>query len=322
MSANVDTMMYVGVVPWHGLGVKLDNPATSEEAIIAAQLDWNVEVAKLGYNHDNKWKVVPEMFATVRTDKNIPLGVVGRLYTPVQNTEAFSFFDSVVGEKAAMYEVAGSLGKGETVWLLAKLPGEIRIGKTDDIINKYLLLVNRHDATAALRMFFTPIRVVCQNTLSAAMNVRKAGEGVVIRHFPDIHKKVEQAREILKLSVDTYAKLGERFNYLATIPVNDVWVDKYLTLVLPSDSKGVASQRLENMRETIAQGFHSISNSLPGIKGTAWAAYNAVTEYVDHGRVVPKLARDSTRRLESIWLGSGAVMKERALRVALEKAAA
>jgi len=324
MSANIDSLAYVGEVPWHGLGHKLDNPMTSKIAIQEAGLDWEVKCGNIVVSDFDDQKigrgiVIPDYFCTVRMDKRIPLGIVGRLYTPIQNKEAFGFFDSVVGEKKAIYHVAGALGKGETVWILAKLPGDIRIVGTDDITNKYLLLVNSHQATMSLRLFFTPIRVVCQNTLSSALSVRNAGEGVTIRHFPDIYKKVKEARKTLGLAIEYYDVLAEAFNALARFDIKESWLDEYINVTMPAPEDKEPSTRLLNIRGGMKDCFSSASNSLPGIRGTAWAAYNSVTEYVDHYRRVPKLKKDKTRRLESIWIGSGARIKERALAVALEK---
>jgi phage/plasmid-like protein (TIGR03299 family) len=323
MPANVDSMMYYGEVPWHGIGTQLDHPATSQEAIQAAGLDWEVRCGNITVAADDEIKKpveIPDHFCTVRMDKKVPLGIVGRLYTPIQNKEAFSFFDAVVGEKKAIYQVAGALGVGETVWILAKLPEDIRIIGTDDIINKYLLLTNKHDGTMSLRMFFTPIRVVCQNTLSAALSARKAGEGVTLRHFPDIHKKADQAAKTLGIAMDYYRELSEAFNELARFEVQgDTWLDDYLEAVMPAAQNREPSTRLLNIRAGMKEKFESPSNSLPGIKNTAWAAYNAVTEYVDHTRKVPKTDSDKTRRLANIWLGSGAQIKEKALYVALDK---
>jgi len=327
MSHNVSELMYYGTVPWHGIGTELDHPATSEEAIAAAGLDWEVKCGIISVTDTDekgavKPIVVPNHFCTVRMDNQTPLGIVGRLYTPVQNRQAFAFFDSVVGEKKAIYHVAGSLGIGETVWILAKLPDDIRIVGTDDIVTKYLLLTNRHDGTMSLRMFFTPVRVVCQNTLSAALSARKAGDGVVLRHFPDIHKKVDQARATLGIAMEYYKDLSEAFNFLARQQVTETWLKDYVDKVMPTPADRDASTRLLNIRSGMVERFESPSNSLMGIKGTAWAAYNSVTEYVDHIRKVPKLEKDKTRRLESIWLGSGAQIKERALGIALESVGA
>ena len=325
MSANVDSCFYYGQKPWHRLGIELDAPATAAEAIAAAKLDWRVEchpvIVDVPAIEGRKAKKIPvsEKYCTVRMDKMKPLGIVGRLYTPIQNTEAFNFFDSVVGEDLAIYHVAGSLGIGETIWILAKLPSDIRIVGTDDIINKYLLLTNKHDGTMSLRMFFTPIRVVCQNTLSAALSVRKAGEGITLRHFPDIHKKIDFARKTLGMAINYYDDLSEAFNSLARFEVSESWLAEYVDAVMPTPPNKDCSTKLLNIRMGIKSCFESESNLLPGIRGTAWAAYNSVTEFVDHRRSVPKMDVDKTRRLESIWLGSGAVIKERALNIALGK---
>ena len=167
------SMFYLSEVPWHGLGVKLDRPATAKEAIEAAQLDW--PVIKLPLFAGSKHIVVPDKFAVVRKTRNLVqktdpvLGIVGKDYTPLQNCDAFRFFDPMVGQNAAIYHTAGALGQGERVWILAKLPGHIRVAK-DDITEKYLLLSNSHDGKSSVQIKFTPVRVVCQNTLTIALN--------------------------------------------------------------------------------------------------------------------------------------------------------
>jgi len=157
-------MMYVGEKPWHGLGTRLENAATSAEAIKAAGLDWNVTKQPLFLEGGMQ---LERALATVREDTGAVLGVVGKVYQPLQNKDAFSFFDAVVGIKEAMYHTAGALGKGECVWILAKLPGVVRV-VGDDITEKYLLLTNRHDGWGSATVMFTPIRVVCQSAIRSA----------------------------------------------------------------------------------------------------------------------------------------------------------
>lgn len=154
------SMMYVGNAPWHGLGTKLNQPATSAEAICAAKLDWQVVKRPIYAVGDGCLFPIPDKEAILR--KGEPgqpdgpvFGVVSTQYTPLQNTEAFEFFDSIVEGKQAIYHTAGALGKGERIWILAKLPSSIRV-IGDDITDKYLLLSNSHDASSAIQVKFTP----------------------------------------------------------------------------------------------------------------------------------------------------------------------
>ena len=174
MSANVESMMYHGERPWHKLGKPLDHPATATEAITAAGLDWSVTLSPCyaGGEGDEvdapKYLPIAGKRAVVRTDRQLAIGVVGTRYRPIQNTDAFGFFDAVVGEGKAIYETAGSLNDGRRIWMLARVPGDIWVADEDNV-KKYLLLCNSHDGGSPLRALFTPIRVVCENTLRAAL---------------------------------------------------------------------------------------------------------------------------------------------------------
>jgi phage/plasmid-like protein (TIGR03299 family) len=304
-------MFYVGNAPWHGLGTRLESLATSKEAIDAAKLGWGVRLEPLFAQHGEMQLKVPNRFATVRDDRHEVLGVVGKSYTPVQNADAFSFFDGVVGEGKAIYEVAGSLGRGEQVWILAKLPGELRIAK-DDIVEKNLLLVNSHDGMSTLKMFFTPIRVVCQNTLSASLSQRKAGEGLALKHYAGIAEKISAAQDILGIATRKYDELGEMYKHLASVKVDTPWIEEYVKLCFPAVKEDQVSTHMKNVRQSVVELVDSASNTLVGSAGTAWGAYNAVTEYIDHRKTAKTGAK-----LRSIWIGTGAVVKDAALRLAV-----
>ena len=148
------TMAYFGQTPWHGLGTKLDAPATAEEAIGAAGLDYEVELADL---QTSAGIPVPQRKAVIRSDTCQVLGIVGNSYVPVQNRQCFGFLDSVVADGKLRYHTAGALGKGERVWLLAKLPDRIRVKNSNDITEKFLLLSNSHDGTSSLRIFVSDL---------------------------------------------------------------------------------------------------------------------------------------------------------------------
>jgi len=130
------SMMYVGETPWHKLGTKLEKPATSEEAIQEAGLNFTVQKFRLQTATNNL--PVETHYATVRTDTMEVLGVVGSRYEPIQNKDAFRTFDALVGEGEAIYHTAGALGRGERIWLLAKLPDYIRVNG-NDVVEKYRL---------------------------------------------------------------------------------------------------------------------------------------------------------------------------------------
>lgn len=147
-------------------GTRLVNPATAEEAISAAGFDFQVELQQL---RTDAGLHVPRRRAVVRADTRDVLGVVTRLYQPVQNREAFSFLNSLVQEGSLTFETAGAIDRGARVWMLATLPGVLRVRHSDDTTKKYLLLSNSHDGSSALRVFYTGIRVVCENSLRLAL---------------------------------------------------------------------------------------------------------------------------------------------------------
>ncbi len=176
---------------WHGLGQIVTDYPTSAEAIKYAGLDYTVEKRKLftydtenqNANRDTEIVIpevdVPDYFATIRTDNDTVLGVVGKDYEVVQNIEAFSFFDSIVGGDGIQYETAGALGKGERIFITAKLPGYIKVGNAD-LIEQYLFLTTSHDGLGSITAAFTPVRIVCNNTLNAAL--RNHSNSIKIRH--------------------------------------------------------------------------------------------------------------------------------------------
>ena len=188
-----DGMMYTGNAPWHKLGVKLDNPATAAEAIEAAQMEWSV-ITKPVYarNQAGGFEEVDGKRAIVRADTQEVFTIMGNGYEPVQNKDAFSFFDAVIGQGEAIYHTAGSLYGGKRIWVMAKLPDDIKI-TPDDVIQPYILLSNSHDGSTALRMQITPIRVVCANTLSVALG---SNGGFYAKHTRNVMQRAKDAREV------------------------------------------------------------------------------------------------------------------------------
>jgi phage/plasmid-like protein (TIGR03299 family) len=303
------SMMYVETAPWHGLGQKLSHPATAEEAVQAAGLDYTVVKRPLqAIINKRENKLVPGHFATIRTDTKDILGVVGSRYSPIQNREAFTFFDSLVGGDEAIYETAGALNRGEKVWILARLPGYIKLnGK--DVIQKYLLLYNSHDGSSLIRAKLTPIRVVCNNTLSMAL--AGTDQEVRIKHTPNALEKLEEAHKLLGLSNSVYDLLETIFRRMALKKVTDQQLIEYVEALIPDNPESESNARTENIRETILR-LHESVDGAKAIRGTAFGALNAVSEYTDHMTAT----KDADKRLNSIWFGSGEKLKVKGFELA------
>ena len=310
---NEKRMFYYGEKPWHGIGTELDRPATAKEAIVAAGLNYEIEKRPVYTTDESGNKLdVPDFYATVRQDTNEPLGVVGEKYAVIQNKEAFNFFDAIVGEGQAIYHTAGALGKGEWIWLLAKLPKNTVVFK-DDVVEKYLCLTNTHNGRSSLRVYFTPVRVVCQNTLTCSL--RDAKSGISIRHTGDFKTRVKESQRVLGLALNFYSGFEETAKALVRKPLDSRLVNNYFDSVLritEEDEKKV-STRLKKTKKSLLNLFENgKGNDMPGVRGSLWAAYNAVTEHIDHVTNVKNSKKDPTNRLKSIWFENGANVKSRA----------
>lgn len=303
------SMMYFGEAPWHSLGTKLDKPATSEEAIIAAGLGFIVEKFPLRTTTNNP--AVNNYFATVRTDTMEVLGVVGSRYQPIQNKDAFTTFDALVGEGEAIYHTAGALGKGERIWILAKLPDYIRVNG-NDIVEKYLLLVNSHDGSSTVRVKLTPIRVVCENTLSLALS--GVEQEVHIRHTLNAKDRLREAHEILGLTNILYEQLNAIFNNMGETKIREEKLRGYVNAIYPENPESKGQSWARKVQDKILELAES-GQGAEMARGTLWGAYNAVTEYVDHYR---QSRGDEAVRLKSMWFGAGERIKKKAFRVAVD----
>jgi phage/plasmid-like protein (TIGR03299 family) len=319
------SIMYVGEVPWHRLGTRLETPPrSSAEAIRAAHLDWEVGLKPIFAGGEGTFYEVPDRQAVVRLDKwgqeDCPLyGLVGPDYKPLQNSEAFAFFDPVVEAGAVHYETAGSLGNGERVWVLAKLNGpesEFAI-KGRDVVQKYLLLSNGHDGRTAVQVRFTPVRVVCQNTLSWALSAGK--DLFKVYHDSRMHRRLMTAQEHVKELLGYYDEIEARFQDFANFEMKGDRMQLYMQGVFPEPRRrgGQTERSFEQAKQKVAGFRHQASrlfeegrgNKEPGIRGTLWAAYNGVTEFVDHQGSF----KSAWQRMNTICFGDGEVLKHRAL---------
>lgn len=323
-TAGRPAVFTVGTPPWHGLGKTVAEAVNSRDAIGLAGLDWMVEqwpVSAVG--PEGQTSRTGRFVANVRSDTQAVLGVVGAKYRPFQNQEAFAFADAIVGEGMAKYETAGALRGGRRVWMLLRLPDELKVG-TGDSLRPYLLLFNSHDASSPLRAVLTTVRVVCQNTLNLAMD-RARSEGVTIRHRGELQSQIIQARETLGLAHRQLKTLGDQIFAMKAVPMTRGRLDRYFNGLLP-DLPQQPTNREKKNREAAIQKLHvnftDPTNTVGGMRGTLWAALNAATEYADHQRRFrgESPAAKAESRLDSIWFGSANDFKQSAYRLAIEMA--
>jgi phage/plasmid-like protein (TIGR03299 family) len=292
---------------WHKEGVRVDTELTAFDAITKARLNYSVQKVKL-FAEVNGQKVEAPFFGTMNMDNSAILGAVTDRYQIVQNVEAFDFFDSVVKSGEAIYHSAGALGLGERIWILAKLPKDILLFK-DEIIEQYLLLTNAHNREHSLLMYFTPIRVVCQNTLNASMKDRK--NGIALRHIGDMKSKINEARQALGFALDFYKEFDIYAHKMLDTKVSEGQQREYFNRVLDIKDEEKASTRARNIRDTLNH-LSVFGKGQEAVKGTLYASYNAVTEYADYYKSFHK-----GTRTESILFGSSANMKDRAFQEAV-----
>jgi phage/plasmid-like protein (TIGR03299 family) len=312
---------------WHNLGQVVQEYPTSEEAIKFAGLDYEVEKSPLftkgagiiensnGIEMIDSELEVSNYFANIRTDNNTVLGVVGKDYQIVQNREAFSFFDSIVGgNNGILYETAGALGNGERIFITAKLPDYIRVGNGDDITEKYIFLTTSHDGSGSITAAFTPVRIVCQNTLNASL--KNMSNVVRIRHTAGAKQRLDDAHKVMGLANKLSNELESTFNHWANIKVGDDEMKRLIQLALCPNKetlnhlqKGnfddVSTVFKNTVDDAFAYAMISESQQMDTTKGTLFGAYNAVTGYFQNVRNY----KDNEAKLQSIVLGGTAHLK-------------
>ena len=321
--------MYALKPAWHNLGTVLDfapdgYTALKSSGLIWENEQWPLQAIVTRESLDDEGNIVNETVlvpiksrvANLRSDNNGELGIVGNVYRPCQNVEAFKFVDDLVEEETIKYESAGSLKGGRTVWLLARMPKVVKVTENDEL-NQYILFTNSHDGSKAIRVLPTSVRVVCQNTLNLAIGRnRRSDEGcLTIPHRGDLTKKLAAAREVLGVANKQFDRFTDTARILASAPFARHLQEQLVKELIPDVPVGMNNTRRENARERMMGLMTDTPQQVDGISGTAWAAFNAVTQYVDH--VAPRSGRGETSRAEnrmsSVIFGSGARFKVRAL---------
>lgn len=345
-------------LPWScGLGKDVKDCTTAREVMEKANLDFIVKkcklVAKMPYslngNNDvdsekgdfayqgNIFRDCPNAYATYRTDKNIPLGLVKEKYEVVQNLDAFNFFDDAIGKDKAQWQTAGYLGYGQKIFVVAKLPETIKVG--NDVVENYLVFSNSHDGSSAVNILFSPIRVICTNMLNSALN--SANSYIRLRHTRSVKERIQTGSEILKIACEHAKSAQQLYESLLTIKMTDEQVMQYIAnlnlteeehkLLLEFDPKrgysklfsrdyltiehaGVSTRKLNAMVNTFEYYLDGIGQK--HITGTAWGAYNAVTGFYSN---VANL--EGEKRFDSMLYGNANRVMNKGLNSAFSFAA-
>ena len=283
MAANVETMFSVREKPWHGLGKIVMEAPTSKDALRLAGLDWNV-VQEPIYTEFNE--VVEGYKANVRDSDRKVLGVVSDRYKVVQNADAFSFTDELLG-KGVRYETAGSLQEGKKVWLLARLPREYIIG--GERISPYLVFSNTHDGSGSVKVAVTPVRVVCNNTLNLALDTASRSFSMV--HTGNIQDKIQEAKDTLFMAESYMDCLGAEFEQLRRQKMTDAQVKEFIELLLPieKDSTQIQSKNILRLREDLKKRYYDAPD-LQKVGNNAYRFINAVSDFATHAKPLRRTA--------------------------------
>lgn len=318
MSHEVETMAYTNEVPWHGLGTYIADAPDVDTMIKEAKLDWNVSKVPLQFvDEDNTTHEVERHYALVRdTDKRV-FDIAGEIYTPCQNREAFEFFVDFIEDGKATLETAGSLRNGLHVWGLANLQAGFTLG-TGDEVKGYLLVVCPHEVGKSLIFKFTPIRVVCQNTLSLALSSSGHGEFRMPHRSTFDDKAIARAREALGVAREAVGELEVNAQTLKSMKLSDSdFISKILApIYMPNADTSELSKDFEGFATPRMKTIMDVYRRAPGADpGNGWGALNAVTYHADH-----LASRTTDKRLTNAWLGKTANQKNKALEMLLEMA--
>jgi len=305
MADYVETAFAAYKPMWHGKGNILDNPATATEAITQGGLDWKVSLKPISVGG----VIIDDHYATVRDDTNTVLGIVGARYEVKQNSELFNFFDPVIDRDKRIYHSGGVLKRGRIVWLLAKLDASF-YAVPDDRVDSYILLASSHDGSMHITIKHTPIRVVCWNTLSAAL---MGSETMVrIKHTRYAHNELRAAHKLMGLTTKSMEQMHELVDVLLSRKVSTRFMRTFVESLFPSTRNREKRPKNKHL-EPIEMLFVNEPNSLPGMQRSGWALYNAVTEYIDHSWS----AKDATFRS---WFGTGEDLRTKAVQLLVNQA--
>ena len=318
MAHQLEQMAYVGATPWHGLGSQLSPKQPLEIWQREAGMDWQIQESPVHFKADaighlGSIHSFPEQKVLYRSDSKAPLSVVSQRYQVVQPRAVLEFYRDLTERSGYELETAGVLKGGRKLWALART-GQSTALKGNDVVNGYLLLATSCDGTLATTATPTTIRVVCNNTLTIAVN--GASQAIKVPHSTRFDPRA--VKQQLGITVSQWDDFMYRMRTLAARPVKTHEAKDYLRSVLcevqpgKPERSGLSNERALAKVLSLYEG-HGRGAELEAAQGTAWGLLNAITEYVDHER----RARSNEYRMDAAWFGQGAVIKQHALDSAL-----
>jgi phage/plasmid-like protein (TIGR03299 family) len=314
MIDGVAQMAYAGDKPWHGLGVEVSNDLTPEQMMRKAGLDWSVEKVDSFIDVDGE-RIPTGQQSLVRSSDNKILTNVGGDWNPVQNSEAFEFFSEYVLAGDMEMNTAGSLKGGSNVFALAKVKDSFTI-LGEDQVDSYLLFSNPHQYGKAIDVRFTPIRVVCSNTLTFSLN--SASKNFVKLNHRSVFD-ADQVKETLGIAHDKFSQYKEMAEFLSTRRFTAETLVQFYNDVFPYTHKESEVKTVKDLSKN-ARDAYEVLETQPGAnfgEGTWWQALNSVTYLTDH-----KLGRNADTRMQSAWFGVNQSRKIKAANKAVEYATA
>lgn len=315
MVNGVAQMAYAGEKPWHGLGTEVSNDLTPEQMMQKAGLDWTVHEVESFVDFDGK-RIPTGQKALIRSTDHKVLTNVGEGWNPVQNADAFEFFSEYVLAGDMEMNVAGSLKDGRNVFALAKVKESFSI-LGDDQIDSYLLFSNPHEYGKAIDIRFTPIRVVCNNTLTLSLNM-DSKNGVKMNHRSVFD--ADAVKRTMGLAHEKFAKYKEMAEFLSSKKFSVDTLIQYYNEVFPYTHKASdAPTKVEDLSKNAREAF-AVLETQPGAEygaGTWWQAFNSVTYLTDH-----QMGRSADTRMQSAWFGQNQTRKLKAANLAVKMAEA
>lgn len=337
---ELDCPAFVKQAAWHGLGTIIQDLMEARNVLPTAKMDYHVDKVPLYRQYivdgATQYILVPDHTLTVRcdlppTDVRSQLGVVGDGYTVVQNAELVDFAEALAGESGAKFETAGTLRNGKLVWLLAVMPDTLKVG--GDNIKPYLLLHNGHDGSAAFSVRATTVRVVCWNTLSAA--VGDQNYTYMVRHTANIAEKIGECKAALSRTAEYNNALLETLNQFSRRRCERRFVEAFISALVPGDEKHVTKSKGETitqcgrkrneLRDLILNGQQIGADSpemLVDGEPTAYALYNGFTQWTETKAQIRRTTdntgeqrSEAEARMDSVLFGTHAVRRDLAMHV-------